>query len=119
MSAVTPYSAIENRFRAAVGLTILVMSLVDILFERLDQLDGNPLEFKNCLTLDSLIPKFTSSGREPIAFATFNLLSWEHSTPFVFLTDTFTGKFLCFSDLGRGHPFRNDVSVFHRVLVPR
>ena len=33
-----------------------------------------------------------------------------YSTPFVFLTDTFTGKSLCFCDLGRGHPFRNEVS---------
>jgi hypothetical protein len=31
------------------------------------------------------------------------------STPFVFLTDTFTGKFLCGRDVGRGHPFCNDV----------
>jgi hypothetical protein len=49
--------------------------------ERLDQLGGNPLAFRNCLTVDALIPKFTSSGREPIAFATFNLLSWETTTP--------------------------------------
>ena len=33
-----------------------------------------------------------------------------YSTPFVFLTDTFTGKSLCFCDLDRGHPFRNEVS---------
>ena len=32
-----------------------------------------------------------------------------YSTPFVFLTDTFTGKFLCGGDVGRGHSFRNDV----------
>jgi hypothetical protein len=42
-----------------------------------------------------------------------------YSTPFEFLTDTFTGEFLCVSDLGRGHSFRNDVSVFDRTLVPR
>ena len=41
------------------------------------------------------------------------------STPFVFLTDAFTGEFLCVCDLGRGHLFRNDVSVFDRKLVPR
>jgi len=32
-----------------------------------------------------------------------------NSTPFVFLTDTFLGKFLCFCNLGRSHTFRNGV----------
>ena len=36
-----------------------------------------------------------------------------NSTPFVFLTDTFTGKFLCFCDLGRGHFLLQTVN-FHR-----
>ena len=42
-----------------------------------------------------------------------------HSTPFVFLTDAFTGEFLCGGDVGRGHSFRNDVSIFDRNLVAR
>ena len=42
-----------------------------------------------------------------------------YSTPFVFLTDTFTGKFLCGRDVGRGHFLRNDVSVVSCGLVPR
>jgi hypothetical protein len=42
-----------------------------------------------------------------------------YSTPFVFLTDAFTGKFLCGGDVGRGHSFRNNVSVFDRSLFPR
>jgi len=32
-----------------------------------------------------------------------------YSTPFVFLADTFTGKFLGFGNVGRGHSFRNYV----------
>jgi hypothetical protein len=40
-----------------------------------------------------------------------------YSTPFVFLTDTFTGKFLGVFYSGRGHPFLNDVSVCDCVLV--
>jgi len=40
-----------------------------------------------------------------------------YSTPFVFFTDTFSGKFLCGFDLGGVHPFRNDVSVFRCVLT--
>jgi hypothetical protein len=42
-----------------------------------------------------------------------------HSTPFVFLTDAFTGKFLCVSDLSRGHFFYEDVHIFRCGLVPR
>jgi hypothetical protein len=40
-----------------------------------------------------------------------------YSTPFVFLKDTFTGEGLCGRDVGRGHPFSNDVSVCDRNLV--
>ena len=42
------------------------------------------------------------------------------SAPLVFLTDTFSGEILCGGDVGRGHPSRNDVSVFRCVLnIPR
>ena len=50
------------------------MSLVDILVDRFDQLVGNPLTFRNCLTVEALIPKFTFSGKDPIAFATLSSL---------------------------------------------
>ena len=42
-----------------------------------------------------------------------------YSTTLVVLLHTLTGKFLCGRDVGRGHPFRNDVSVFGCVLIPR
>ena len=48
------------------------MSVVDIASDRSDHLVGNPLEVRNCLTVAALMPKLTFSGREPIAFATFN-----------------------------------------------
>ena len=70
---------------------ILAMSLVVIFLVRLDQLDGSPLEFRNCLTVDALMPKFTSSGREPIAFATFSLLSWETTTPIILPFSSYIG----------------------------
>ena len=42
------------------------------------------------------------------------------SAPLVFLTDTFSGETLCGGDFGRGHPSRNDVSIFRCVLnIPR
>ena len=43
-----------------------------------------------------------------------------YSTSFVFLKDTFAGKFLCFCELGRRHFLGNDVSVMGCVLtIPR
>ena len=36
---------------------------------------GSPDAFRNCLTVDALIPKFTFSGIEPVAFANFILFS--------------------------------------------
>jgi len=56
-------------------LAIFASCLVDILLVRLDHLVGSPEEVRNCLTVDALIPKFTFSGSDPIAFATFSLLS--------------------------------------------
>jgi hypothetical protein len=40
-----------------------------------------------------------------------------YSTPLVFLTDTFTGKFLCGRDVGRGHLFGNEISQLHSRLT--
>ena len=40
-----------------------------------------------------------------------------YSTPLVFLSNTFTGKFLCGRDVGRSHSLRNDVSVRRSILV--
>ena len=42
---------------------------------------------------------------------------WSYSTILVFLTDTFTGKFLCGRDVGGGHSFGNDVSVLGCKLI--
>jgi hypothetical protein len=39
--------------------------------------------------------------------------------PFVFLTDTFTGKFLCAFYCGGCHFLLNDVFVLDRICVPR
>lgn len=39
-----------------------------------------------------------------------------HSTPFLILPDTVTGKFLCLCDLTESHLFSNDVSCFDRNL---
>ena len=50
-------------------------------------------------------------GRENGVWVEFN------STPFVFLTDAFTGEFLCFCDLVGGHLSRNDVSVRDRIII--
>jgi hypothetical protein len=36
-----------------------------------------------------------------------------NSTPFIFLTDTFTGEFLCGGEVGRGYFLGNDISVSH------
>ena len=40
-----------------------------------------------------------------------------NSTPFRFLTDTFTGKVLCFGDVSRGHFLRNRISQFRTQLI--
>jgi len=41
-----------------------------------------------------------------------------YSTPFVFITDTFTGKVLCFFQLGSGHLFRSKISQLPTLLIP-
>ena len=41
-------------------------------FSPIRPLGGNPAEVRNCLTVDALIPKFSFSGSDPIAFATFS-----------------------------------------------
>ena len=49
-------------------LAIFAMSLEDIAVNRSDHLVGRPLDTKNCLTVDALMPKLVFSGIEPIAF---------------------------------------------------
>ena len=41
-----------------------------------DHFVGRPLDVRNCLTVDALIPKFTFSGRDPIALAILSLFNW-------------------------------------------
>jgi len=64
---------------------IFARFLVVILLDFVDSLVGRPEEVRNCLTVEALIPKFTFSGSEPIAFATFNLLSCATTTPTIFV----------------------------------
>ena len=40
-----------------------------------------------------------------------------YSTPFIVLTDTFSGKFLYGGDVGRGHVFCNQISQLTPVLT--
>jgi hypothetical protein len=49
---------------------------VDILLDLEDHFVGNPLEVRNNLTVDALIPKFMFSGIDPIRFAIFALSSF-------------------------------------------
>ena len=57
-------------------MAILASSILDIDLDRLDHLVGRPLEVRNCLTVDVLIPKFTFSGIDPIALAILSLFNW-------------------------------------------
>jgi hypothetical protein len=41
---------------------------------RVDHFVGNPLDVRNCRTVDAFIPKFTFSGKDPIAFASLREL---------------------------------------------
>ena len=41
--------------------------------ERDDHFVGNPLDVRNCLTVDALMPKFTFSGIDLVVCATFIL----------------------------------------------
>ena len=63
---------------------ICASSFVDFLSVRLDHFVGKPAEVRNCLTVDAFIPKLTFSGIDPIAFATFSLLSRDMATPTMF-----------------------------------
>ena len=54
-------------------LAILASSLEVMGLERLDHLVGRPLDLRNCLTVDALMPKFTFSGIEPVIFANLSL----------------------------------------------
>ena len=63
---------------------ICASSFVDFLSVRFDHFVGNPAEVRNCLTVDALMPKFTFSGRDPIALATFSLFSCAITTPTMF-----------------------------------
>ena len=46
-----------------------------------DFFEGSPLDIRNCLTVEALMPKFTFSGNEPMALAIFSLSSCEMTTP--------------------------------------
>ena len=48
---------------------------------RSDHLVGIPLEFRNCLSVEALMPKFTFSGIDPVALAMANLFNWATTTP--------------------------------------
>jgi len=55
---------------------ILTSSLEAMKLERLNYLVVRPVEERNCLTLDALMPKFKFFGIEPVIFTNLSLFSW-------------------------------------------
>ena len=74
------------------------------------------------LSLDQREPKGTFAEPTWLIFMGFYRQRevWKrfYSTPFAFLTDAFTGEFLCGVDVGRGHIFSSDFSHLTTLFIP-